>query len=251
MSNEKINMRLHYWDGRGRIQAVRYMLADNIEKHPNIEFNEELELLSARDAWLSRKEDPKISGPTRNLPVLHWNNKQILSQTLPIAQFLARKLSLYGKPTGATDVDMDVHMALIDGIVSCAYTDVISTLLVCIWMSTDLHDDTKPEYRMVRKIAGDLKTLDGVLKQSSTKYFYDQQDPTIADYFVFEAYTFARDVCSVKLTPSNQCETLKKHEETMKARPGLAKYFEKKLLYDIWTASPTEATWRKKMAEKN
>jgi len=241
-------MRLHYWDARGRCQSLRFMLADIVEKYPNVDYKETFEKLSGiQTEWPINKQDPNIAGPTRNLPVLHWN-KQVLGQTMPIGQFLARKFSLYGKPTDAVN-DMDVNMALLDGVVSCAYTDVICIVGDCILKSIDFNDSTGPLYSKIAKIASDLNTLDTILKQSSTKYFYDQQDATIADYFTFEAYTWAKLV-SEKWAPSDKCETLMKHEQTMKARPGLAKYFEKKLLLDRWTSSLNEQQWRKKLGEE-
>ncbi|CAF1020790.1 unnamed protein product [Didymodactylos carnosus] len=247
--SEKINIRLHYWNCRGRVQTIRYMLADIVEKYPNVEYSETFELIEAKGAWPAKKKDANITGPFGNLPILHWNSKHIIAQTFPIGQFLAKKFSLYGKSTD-NDTDQELHMAQIDGVVSCAYTDVILNMLQSIWSNADFEDKNNSEYRLGIKITDSIKTLDKLLQQSSTSYFYNQQEPTIADYFVFESYTLVRDV-AIKLYPSNECQALNKHEQAMKSQPGLNKYFRKNLLFETITASPTEDEWKQKQGNKN
>ena len=53
--------------------------------------------------------------------------------------------------------------------------------------------------------------------------FYDQIQPTVADYFVFEAYSLVYDI-SPKLL-SNDCQALVKLQQIMKERPALENYF--------------------------
>jgi hypothetical protein len=83
--SNKIKLRLHYWDCRGRVQAIRYMLEDIIYTHKNIDYKEDFELTDKAFAtWAQHKADQTISGPFRTLPVLHWNDTQIFGQTLTI-----------------------------------------------------------------------------------------------------------------------------------------------------------------------
>ncbi|CAF1577583.1 unnamed protein product, partial [Didymodactylos carnosus] len=233
---DNIHIRLLYWDCRGAVQPVRYMLADIVEKYSNVNYTEDFEYVAeAFQVWPKHKQDANISGPFGTLPVLHWNDEYIIAQTLPIAQLLARKFGLYGKPKDST-VDMIFHMALLDSVVSCAYTDILLNMFTCIWANADFNDKNSSCYRIGKKMAADTKVLDKLLKQSSTPFFYDQQEPTIADYFVFEAFTLLRDITPRLLHPiDDDCKTLQKHEQAMRAQPGIDKYFKLNLLHETVT----------------
>ena len=149
---------------------------------------------------------------------------------------------MYGKLTTSIH-DKDLLYGYIDGIVSCAYTDVILNVLTCIWTCVSFDDETNPMNRLVKKIPNDLKALNSLLKKSSTSFFYDQREPTIADYFVFEGFTIARD-CHKKLLPNEEdCQALIKLEQVMKERPALTNYFSKGLLLKRFTGSPKESEY--------
>lgn len=76
---------LRYWNCRGRVQSVRYMLADIVAQHKNVDFHEDTEVLEkAAESWIHRKADESFSGPFHNLPVLHWNEGNTFGQTLTI-----------------------------------------------------------------------------------------------------------------------------------------------------------------------
>ncbi|CAF3495205.1 unnamed protein product [Rotaria sp. Silwood1] len=226
------------------------MLEDVAAKYPNVEYQEDFELLEkATEEWPARKADRNISGPFGNLPVLYWNDTHIIAQTLPIGQFIARKFDLYGKPKRAHE-DPTVFQALIDGVVSCAYTDVIFNLFMVLWNQVDFDDPNHPYARLVKKIAGDLKMLNDLLTKSSTSFFYDQDEPTIADYFVFYAFTLAKDFHSALLPVDEDSQALNKLEQVMRNRPALAKYFNESRLFNRFSGSPTEQQYRAKIAAK-
>ena len=83
--SDNIKLRLHYWNCRGRVQAVRYMLEDIAVMHKNVDYKEDFEKLeTASETWVLHKKDEKIAGPFHNLPVLHWNTTDIFGQTLTI-----------------------------------------------------------------------------------------------------------------------------------------------------------------------
>ena len=192
---------------------------------------------------MEHKYDEKYAGPFQNLPVLIYNNDVILGQTLTLgeidsifyisfflvdfffvvsAQFLARKFDLYGQLT-STITDRAVLHGYIDGVVSCAYTDIITNILTCIWNLADFIDETKPINRMNRKIPADLQALNNLLKKSSTPFFYDQPEPTIADYFVFEAFAATRDYYEKLLPNENERQALERLETVMKERTRRSK----------------------------
>ncbi|CAF4024910.1 unnamed protein product, partial [Rotaria sordida] len=239
-SSTNIKLRLYYFNCRGRIQAVRYMLEDIAYIHKNVDYKEDFELLEKRDEiWSQHKTNETISDPFHNLPVLHWNDTDTFAQTLTIGQLLARKFNLYGKLTSSI-VDQDLLHGYIDGVVSCAYTDVILNSFLCIGSMVDFSDENNLMYRLTKNISNVLKLLNNLLKKSSTSFYYDQLEPTIADYFVFEAFTIARDYHHKLIPNEEDCQELMKLEQIMKERPGLANYFNKDLLFKRFTASLTE-----------
>jgi hypothetical protein len=95
---DKTRFRLRYWNCRGRVQSVRYMLIDIAASHPNVTFDEDVELLEkAAELWTQRKVDETVSGPFHNLPVLHCNETDTFGQTLAIG---CRDRVLPSTPTG-------------------------------------------------------------------------------------------------------------------------------------------------------
>ena len=86
--SNSIKLRLHYWNIRGRVQAVRYMLEDIAHKHENVDYKETFEPVNTMmSTWAKRKSDQTVSGPFRTLPVLHWNDSHTFSQSLTIGLF--------------------------------------------------------------------------------------------------------------------------------------------------------------------
>jgi hypothetical protein len=122
-------------------------------------------------------------------------------------------------------------------------------VLTCIWSAVDFTDKNNVMNSLARKIPNDLKALNNLLRKSSTLFYYDQTEPTIADYFVFEAFTGARDYCEKLLPDEENREALVKLEEIMKKQPGLANYFSKGLLIKRFTGSPKESEYIAKLAE--
>jgi hypothetical protein len=83
-----IKLRLYYWNTRGRVQAVRYMLEGIAYTHKNVDYKEDFESLEKiAETWPQHKTDQTISGPFHNLPVLHWNDAHTFGQTLTIGLF--------------------------------------------------------------------------------------------------------------------------------------------------------------------
>jgi hypothetical protein len=113
----------------------------------------------------------------------------------------------------------------------------------------DFVDENNPLNRLTKKIPNDLKTLNNLLKKSSTSFYYDQPEPTIADYFVFEALTAARDYCQKLIPNAEDCEALLKLEQVMRERSALVNYFNKGLLYKRFSGSPKESEYIAKLAE--
>ena len=170
----------------------------------------------------------------------------LVFQSHRLAHILARKFDLYGKVT-SSNTDPILLEGLLNGVMTCAYTDIIATALRSIWAAPDLENLESPENTRVRTIRDNLGSLNTILTQSSTPYFYDQTEPTVADYFFFEAYTLVRDIHR-KLLPQS-CDALKKLDEIMKKRPALAKYFQNGRLLKRLTAAPHEEEYLAKISQ--
>jgi hypothetical protein len=80
-----IKLRFRYWNCRGRVQALRYILADIAYTHTNVDYKEDIESLEkAFESWFQHKTDETIAGPFHSLPVLNWNDTHVFGQTLTI-----------------------------------------------------------------------------------------------------------------------------------------------------------------------
>jgi hypothetical protein len=93
-----IKLRLRYWNCRGRVQAIRYMLADIAYENKNVDYQEDPEILEkAVESWFQHKSDETISGPFHNLPVLQWNDTNVFGQTLTIGllKILIKNLTFF------------------------------------------------------------------------------------------------------------------------------------------------------------
>ncbi|CAF0820969.1 unnamed protein product [Adineta ricciae] len=145
-NSEKIKLRLHYWDCRGRAQAFRYMLEDIAYTNKNVDYKEDFEQISTTTTiWPEHKADKTISGSFRTLPVLHWNDEHVFGQTLTIAHLVARKFNLYGKVTSSV-TDPVLLEAYLNGVANCAYLDVIVNVCMCLWNTPDIENKTSAEY---------------------------------------------------------------------------------------------------------
>ena len=103
-----------------------------------------------------------------------------------LGNFLAKKFDLYGQVTSTID-DKDLLEVYINGVVSCAYIDVITlSVLICVFNGVNFDNRNDQNYRLTKKLSTDLRALNNLLKKSSTSFYYDQREPTIANYFVFE-----------------------------------------------------------------
>lgn len=263
--SNKIKLRFHYWNCRGRVQTIRYMLEDIAYKHKNVDYKEDFQDVgTVMTTWAEVKPNQTITGPYRTLPVLHWNDKDTFGQTLTIgllprktkefnfipsfcfpAHFLSRKFDLYGKVTSKY-TDPIVLEGYINGVVACAYTDIIEKVLLCLFSKPDIDNKNSPEYYPIKNAQDNIESLNMLLKQSSTSFFYDQTEPTVADYFAFEAYLVLHDI-QPKLLPKNS-DALAKLQQIMKERPALADYFKNGKLFKHFTAAPDEEGYLAKIA---
>jgi len=137
----------------------------------------------------------------------------------------------------------------INGVVTCAYTDIIVNALLFIWSALDFENKNSSEYYLIKSFQDNLESLNIILEQSLTSFFYDQIEPTIADYFAFDAYSIVHDI-HPKLLPTH-CQALVKLEQIMKERPALAYYFNNDRLPKRFTAAPHEDEYLAKLAQLN
>jgi glutathione S-transferase len=161
---------LRYFPIVGRAQALRHGLAD-----AGVSFED---VTSSLADWPNQKDDASFGGAFAALPTLTWG-KDHVSETLPIATFLAKRLGHY---EGLDDAAIARHEALC----SCAYTDGMSPMGQVIWsdmmfVGVDLVA-TFP--RVLGRSLSKLARLDAV---SPTSGWFGRDRPTLADFFVVEA----------------------------------------------------------------
>jgi glutathione S-transferase len=215
---------LRYFPVVGRVQALRHALADAA-----VAFEDVQVLLSQ---WPQHKDDPSFAGPYGGLPTLSWG-PVTLSETLPIATFLARRLGHY-------DGLDDAAMARLEGICSNCYIEVTSRLGELIFADVLYpRDDLAVAFpfhlaRMLDKLA----RLD---KQIPEAGWLGGQNPAMADFFAAEAVEAQRHLlgpaCEEKLVA--RLPRLVALAQRIKARPAVARAWESRP--QQFTARPDEA----------
>jgi glutathione S-transferase len=162
-TNMAPQIKLIYFDGRGRAEAARYILAQADVKYEDKRVTHE--------TWPSLK--PSI--PLGQLPAMEVDGK-ILGQSKAICRYLAKQFKLTGKD--------DWESALCDAYVDCV-DDVTQNLRP--WF---MEKDVEKKKAIWEKFAEDnykpfLARIENILKENGTGYMVGK-DLTWADLYVFD-----------------------------------------------------------------
>ncbi|BFZ09089.1 hypothetical protein BsWGS_12128 [Bradybaena similaris] len=157
------SIKLTYFDGRGRAEVSRYILAAARQKYEDIRLS--------REEWVEKKPQT----PFGQLPILEIDGK-VYTESIAIATYLAREFGFYGK-TSLDGLKIDQVVQLGMDLLRAGFT---------VFMESD---ETKKAELMknlkdveVPKFYGFFENL---LKESDTGYFVGN-DLTLADIFVFD-----------------------------------------------------------------
>ncbi|KAL6077317.1 Glutathione S-transferase P [Balamuthia mandrillaris] len=212
-----LSVQLRYFACRGRGQGLRYILVD--AGHPF----EEAVVSALGETWKAKKEAQSFSGPFGSLPVLQWGDYTV-AQTEAIAHYLGQKLNYYGSDT-SPEQTCKAGM-----LVSAAYQDLIQPFLALFWSpirakGSDTKDLLSQFYNV--KVKDLLPRFQALL--GDKPFFIDEERPTIADFFVFEALDLLGTCLGHdNLFHSDKEEGLQKLREfhgRMLKRPNIALYF--------------------------
>jgi glutathione S-transferase len=166
---------LRYFPVLGRAQALRHALAD-----AGIAF-EDVRVPPAE--WAHVRQDPAFAGRYRALPTLSWGDATV-SETLPIAFFLARHLGEYARLS-------DEAIAAREAACSSSYIDVILRLADVIY--ADLlypgADPGRSFAAIASRIVQKLELLDAQMPHGA---WIGGDTPAVADFFVIEAFESTR-----------------------------------------------------------
>jgi glutathione S-transferase len=215
---------LRYFPVVGRAQPLRHALADAA-----VAFEDVQVLLSQ---WPQHKEDPSFAGPYGGLPTLSWGAVMV-SETLPIATFLARRLGQY-------DGLDDAAMARLEGVCSNCYIEVTLRIGEILWADV-LYPGGDLAGTFPLHLARMLDKLTRLDKQIPETGWLGGRNPTMADFFAAEAVEAQRYV----LGPAREEKLharlphLVALAHRVKDRPAVARAWESRP--QQFTAHPDEA----------
>jgi len=172
---------LRYFACRGRAQPLRDFLYD-----ADIKFqDEQFEFETFPHPWLEARSNRDFSGPFASLPVFQQGDFQI-SETLAIASYLEHTI-------GQKNIHRDeCKLATLNMISSACYLEIIVSIGELIW-SEGLSPQLRLEDAISEKLPKILDKLRSVdrLVPNDDKYF-GGNIPSVADFFVFEAFDAIR-----------------------------------------------------------
>jgi len=172
-----------YFPVTGRGQALRLALADR-----QVPFED---LRPAPADWPKLRSEASFGGPFRALPSLSWGDEHV-SETLPIASFIAKR-------TGQYDGLGDAAIARIEAISSCCLMDVVLPIAQLLRADTAFPGSDGPRAfaSVLSRVMPKLDLLDAELRATD---WFGEAEPVTADFFVAEAI----EVVAYALGPSRK-----------------------------------------------
>lgn len=215
---------LRYFSIVGRAQPLRHALADAA-----VAF-EDVQLSLAQ--WPQHKEDPSFAGPYGGLPTLSWGSVTV-SETLPIATFLARRLGDY-------DGLDDAGMARLEGVCSNCYIEVALRIGELIWADV-LYPGGDLAGAFSLHLARMLDKLTRLDRQTPEAGWLGGSKPAMADFFAAEAVEALRYLLGPARDEGldSRLPRLAVLARRVRARPAIARAWESRP--EQFTARPDEA----------
>lgn len=215
---------LRYFPIVGRAQPLRHALADAAVVFEDVQVS--------LAQWSQHKEEPSFAGPYCGLPTLSWG-PMMVSETLPIANFLARRLGDY-------DGLDDERMAHLEAVCSNCYVEV--TLRIGEILYADVlypgGDLASAFPLLLGRMLDKLARLDRQIPEAG---WLGGHKPVMADFFAAEAVEAMRYL----LGPAREeglCSRLPRLAalaQRIRARPAVARAWESRP--EQFTSRPDEA----------
>lgn len=166
---------LRYFQCRGRAQPIRHALHDAQVAFQDVQ-------LSLAE-WPQHRKNPEFAGAYLGLPTLTWDDVTV-TETLPIASFVAKRLGEYRELT-------DAEIAFREAVCSNCYLEICLRVGELIWSSA-IHTATPPAKVASVFAPRMLSKLEGVDHQLDDRRWLCGAAPGIADWFATEAYDVMR-----------------------------------------------------------
>lgn len=204
---------LRYFPVLGRVQALRHALSD-----AGLDYEDHQIPL---DQWPNHKQDPSIAGPFGGLPTLSWNG-ELVSETLPIATFLSKRLGHY---EGLSDVQIAYHESL----VSNCYVEGIMRLGEIVWSDLIYSglDLSGSMPMLLGRVVDKMARLSAIAPSAGFWGDSHAKRPVMADFFAAETLHALRYVLGPKRDSAlrSKMPRLFEIQEALEQRPSVAPAF--------------------------
>jgi glutathione S-transferase len=165
-------VKLRYFDCRGRAQALRHLLAER-----GVDFVDHREpITDIGSVALAMKTDAERGGAFGMIPLLEWDDARI-SQTLPIAGFILRKLGSYA------GLD-DAAIAHQEALASASYMELTHALPQLVWAPVFYPD--APLGRTLRIHSRAACSYPHRFEALLEREYFGGSSPLASDFFVYE-----------------------------------------------------------------
>ena len=219
---------LRYWDARGRVQALKYLLSDVLGVDGWVD---DVLTPSSAEQWKSTlKFDVSYSGPWHTLPAVRFTAKSpLVCQTEAVARYLGAHFGI----NGANPDDIAQADALL-----CATYQAVTQISMLSLYATSEEDVNKELTKMRTTYPVYLNTLVEIL--GDKPFFIDAKQPLYCDYFVLDALQHVVAFIGPKYLTERP--SLQAFLERMEARPNIAAQIAR--TFPKWCYSPSEqANW--------
>ncbi len=192
--------KLYYFDGRGRGEISRLILAAAGQKFVDVRYKE--------NEWSSHKSEM----PLGQMPVLETDGMK-LPQSMTIARFLARQFHLAGKD--------NIEQAKVEAVTDTA-TDLLNKFGPIIWYQEEPQKRTSIEQFIANELPKQLQNLEILAKAySEGNPFFVGNNLTMADLHVYDVL---ENILEADATILHQYPWLKTNREEVAKHPNIATY---------------------------
>ncbi|CAF0871993.1 unnamed protein product [Rotaria sordida] len=192
--------KLHYFDGRGRGEAIRLIFAYAGQKFEDVRYS--------FDEWPKKKNDM----PLGQIPLLETNGQQF-PQSLAIARYVARQCRLTGKD--------DLESMKCDVIVDTMNEFNQDYYRIRFQIKDENEKQTEKTKFVTKTVPEKVAGLEKLLKMYGNGVWAVGDNVTWADLVIYDTVENLLDMDDQVL---NKFSTLKKHREAVEKLPKIAAY---------------------------
>jgi glutathione S-transferase len=194
--------KLYYFDGRGRAEISRLILATAGQKFEDIRYQP--------NEWPSHKSEM----PLGQIPILEIDGIK-LPQSMTIARFLARQFHLAGKD--------NLEQAKVEAVSDTA-TDLLNKFGPIIWYQEEPQKKASIDEFFANELPKHLRNLEALAKAySEGSSFFVGNNLTFADLCVYDVL---ENILETDANILDQYQQLKTNRQEVAKHPNIATYLE-------------------------